>query len=163
MKATFNHCYRAFSASLLSLLGFSACSDSIKEDFRAELLYGTPTSNYQVKGHVTAEDGTPIEGIKAVLSMDENYKVDSAYTNSKGDFAIKERGIGGSIESYKKKGKLKVILKDEDGEAHGGEFATDTIKSEDITIKQVKSGDNTWNLGSYEVTANGKMKKKSKK
>lgn len=53
-----------------------------------------------------------------------------------------------------------MILEDVDGKANGGEFATDTIKSENITVEQVEKGEGAWDCGSYEVTANGKMKKK---
>ena len=53
-----------------------------------------------------------------------------------------------------------MILEDVDGGANGGEFATDTIKSENITVEQMGKGEGTWDWGSFEVTANGKMKKK---
>lgn len=170
MKTTFNHWYNALAAFVLSLLGFSSCGGDGDNDMR--MLYGTPTSNYHLKGNVTAEDGTPIQGIKAVLIVDENgyggkqydarhiWPLDSAYTDSKGDYATKNKGMTGTIDELKRKKILKVVLKDEDGEANGGEFATDTIQSEDITIKQVGERNGVWDLGSYEATANGKMKKK---
>lgn len=171
MKTTFNHWYNALAAFILSLLGFSSCGDN-GGNGSDEVLYGTPTSVYHLKGHVTTEDGTPIKGIKAVLIEDENgyngrpydvrniMRLDSAYTDGEGNYATKDNSVTGSIEQIKKKKKLKVVLKDEDGEANGGEFATDTILSDDITIKQIKGRDGAWDLGSYEITANGKMKKK---
>lgn len=168
MKAKLNHWYNALAAFVLSLLGFSSCGGDGGSDMR--VLYGTPTSSYHVKGNVTAEDGTPIKGIKAVLIVDENgyderpydarriVPLDSAYTDSKGNYATEENSMTGTIDELKRKKILKVVFKDED--ANGGEFATDTIQSEDITIQQVEKRDGAWNLGSYEVTANGKMKKK---
>lgn len=172
MKTTFNHWYNALAAFVLSLLGFSSCGNDGGGDGDIKMLYGTPTSSYHVKGNVTAEDGTPIQGIKAVLIVDENgyderpydarriVPLDSAYTDSKGDYATKDKGTSGTIDELKRKKILKVVLKDEDGGANGGEFATDTIQSEDLDIQQVKKRDGVWDLGSYEVTANGKMKKK---
>lgn len=82
--------------------------------------------------------------------------MDSAYTDSKGDYVNKEKSMDGAIDWVHKEKRLKVILEDVDG----GEFATDTIKSENITVEQVGKGEGTWDWGSFEVTANGKMKKK---
>ena len=73
--------------------------------------------------------------------------MDSAYTDSKGDYVTKEKSMDGAID-WVHKG------------ANGGEFATDTIKSENITVEQMGKGEGTWDWGSFEVTANGKMKKK---
>lgn len=171
MKTRFNHWYNALAAFILSLLGFSSCGDNGGGgDMR--FLYGTPTSSYHLKGNVTAEDGTPIQGIKAVLIVDENgydgrpydarniVPLDSAYSDSKGNFVTEDKGMTGTVDELKRKKILKVVLKDEDGEANSGEFATDTIQSEDITIEQIKDRDGVWDLGSYEITANGKMKRK---
>ena len=66
MKVKFLHWYNALAATLLSLLGFSSCGSEIDEP----CLYGSPTSSFHAKGNVTAEDGTPIKGIKAVVVED---------------------------------------------------------------------------------------------
>lgn len=158
MKVKFLHWYNALAATLLSLLGFSSCGGD------EPCLYGTPTSSFHAKGNVTAEDGTPIQGIKAVVvddyGHDRAYRMDSAYTDSKGNYVTEEKSLDGTIAWIHKEKRLKVILEDVDGEANGGEFATDTIKSENITVKQVGKGDGDWYDGSFEVTANDKMKKK---
>lgn len=86
--------------------------------------------------------------------------MDSAYTDSKGDYVTKEKSMDGAIDWVHKEKRLKVILEDVDGGVNGGEFATDTIKSENITVEQMGKGEGTWDWGSFEVTANGKMKKK---
>lgn len=162
MKVKFLHWYNALAATLLSLLGFSSCGSEFGKD--EPCLYGSPTSSFHAKGNVTAEDGTPIKGIKAVVVEDYgnagSYRMDSAYTDSKGDYVTKEKSMDGTIDWVHKEKRLKVILEDVDGGANGGEFATDTIKSENITVKQVGKGEGTWDWGSFEVTANGKMKKK---
>ena len=161
MKVKFLHWYNALAATLLSLLGFSSCGELGTDE---PCLYGSPTSSFHAKGNVTAEDGTPIQGIKAVVvddyGHDGAYRMDSAYTDSKGDYVTKEKSMDGTIDWVHKEKRLKVILEDVDGGANGGEFATDTIKSENITVEQVGKGEGTWDWGSFEVTANGKMKKK---
>lgn len=162
MKVKFLHWYNALAATLLSLLGFSSCGSEFGKD--EPCLYGSPTSSFHAKGNVADEDGTPIKGIKAVVVEDYgnagSYRMDSAYTDSKGDYVTKEKSMDGAIDWVHKEKRLKVILEDVDGGANGGEFATDTIKSENITVEQVGKGEGTWDWGSFEVTANGKMKKK---
>ncbi len=71
--------------------------------------------------------------------------MDSAYTDSKGDYVTKEKSMDGAIDWVHKEKRLKVILEDVDGGANGGEFATDTIKSENITVEQ--SGKRSQELG----------------
>lgn len=167
MKTTFLHWYQALAASILSILGFSSCGSSSDDGpWDGSLLYGTPTSSFQLKGNVTAEDGTPIKGIKVVLHEGRNGEymhLDSAYTDRNGNY---ETGVNYRSPNYNewiKSGIVKVVMEDVDGEANGGEFATDTIPSQDITVKHVSAGTSTWDSGSYEITANGKMKKKEQK
>ena len=53
MKVRFNRWYNAVLSTLLTMLGFGACSDSVVE-------YGTPNADFQIKGQVTYEGGIPI-------------------------------------------------------------------------------------------------------
>ena len=98
MKVKFLHWYNALAATLLSLLGFSSCGSEIDEP----CLYGSPTSSFHAKGNVADEDGTPIKGIKAVVVEDYgnegSYRMDSAYTDSKGDYVTKEKSMDGAID-----------------------------------------------------------------
>ena len=57
MKVRFNRWYNAVLSTLLTMLGFGACSDSVVE-------YGTPNADFQIKGQVTYEGGIPIPGIR---------------------------------------------------------------------------------------------------
>jgi len=161
MKAKFTHWYNALAATLLSLLGFASCSSSSDHEDDMICLYGTPTSSFQVKGNVTDENGAPIQGIKAIIGNtfnDDNtvYRQDSAYTDSKGNYTIdKQYATGAPSPKY-----LKILLEDVDGEANGGTFANDTIKEEEIKINKTGKGDGAWNVGTFEVTANAKLKKK---
>lgn len=99
MKVKFLHWYNALAATLLSLLGFSSCGELGTDE---PCLYGSPTSSFHAKGNVTAEDGTPIQGIKAVVVDDYGhdwaYRIDSAYTDSKGNYVTKEKSMDGAID-----------------------------------------------------------------
>ncbi len=157
MKARFTHWYNALAATLLSLLGFSSCVENGLNGGN-ECLYGTPTSTFQVKGNVTDEEGTPIKGIKAKVEVGIGGlgKGDIvAETDSKGNYVLDNALIGTPTSS-----EMKVIFEDVDGDANGGTFANDTVQGKDLTIKQTSEKDGTWNLGSYEITANAKLKKK---
>lgn len=157
MKARFTHWYNALAATLLSLLGFSSCGENGLNGGN-ECLYGTPTSTFQVKGNVTDEEGTPIKGIKAKVEVGKGGlgKGDIvAETDSKGNYVLDNALIGTPTSS-----EMKVIFEDVDGDANGGTFASDTVQGKDLTIKQTSEKDGTWNLGSYEITANAKLKKK---
>lgn len=67
MKAKFFNWYNALAASLLSLLGFSSCGENGPWGDEP-VLYGTPSTAFEAKGNITAEDGTPVEGIKAIIA-----------------------------------------------------------------------------------------------
>ena len=67
MKAKFFYWYNALAASLLSLLGFSSCGENGPWGDEP-VLYGTPSIAFEAKGNITAEDGTPVEGIKAIIA-----------------------------------------------------------------------------------------------
>ena len=58
MKVRFNRWYNAVLTALLSMLGYG-CSSS--EDPTDALMYGVvPVAEYQIRGQVTDEAGTPV-------------------------------------------------------------------------------------------------------
>lgn len=160
MKEKLNHWYRALTAMLLTVLGFSSCGKSAEGEDPTICLYGTPTSTFQVKGCITSEDNTPIEGIKAVVGVDYNgvdvYHQDSTYTDKQGNYVFAKKQAAGTPDNKY----MKILLEDVDGEANGGTFANDTIKGDELTIEKTAKGDGTWDIGSYTITANKKLKKK---
>lgn len=101
---------------LLSLLGFTACNEGgAGGGMMCE--YGTPTTDFTVKGKVTDAAGVPIKGI-VVSSKGLSSFIDgsglSAVTGEDGTFVtnkIKEFGIDGTL-----------VFTDTDGEANGGDF-----------------------------------------
>lgn len=134
----------------LSMLGYG-CSTSEDPTYVQE--YGVPITEYQIKGQVTDEAGTPVQGIKTslkeiFLSADEKldfWGIDSIQTDASGRYQLNSYGSN----KYKK-----LIVEDVDGEANGGEFLSDTL---DIDDEKAVKIDGTY---SYELNMNIKLKKK---
>ena len=150
MKVRFNRWYNAVLTALMSMLGYG-CSSS--EDSADALMYGVPVAGYQIKGQVTDEAGTPVQGIKTslkeiFLSADEKldfWGIDSIQTDASGRYQLNSYGSN----KYKK-----LIVEDVDGEANGGEFLSDTL---DIDFEKAVKTDDRY---SYELNMDIKLKKK---
>ena len=150
MKVRFNRWYNAVLTALLSMLGYG-CSTSEDPTYVQE--YGVPITEYQIKGQVTDEAGTPVQGIKTslkeiFLSADEKldfWGIDSIQTDASGRYQLNSYGSN----KYKK-----LIVEDVDGEANGGEFLSDTL---DIDDEKAVKIDGTY---SYELNMNINLKKK---
>ena len=131
------------------MLGFTSCIGGMVCE------YGTPTTDFTVKGKVTDKAGTPIKGIvvssKNVSSFADGSGL-SAVTADDGTFTtnkMREFGVIGTL-----------IFTDTDGEANGGDFATLEVDIAKLPKSQTKEGDGAWNMGGYEVTADVKLEKK---
>ncbi len=141
---------------LLGILGFTACKEGgIGGGGGMVCEYGTPTTDYIVKGKVTDSAGVPIKGI-VVSSKDVSSFIDcsglSAVTADDGTFTtnkMREFGVIGTL-----------IFTDTDGEANGGDFATLEVDLGKLPKSQTKEGDGSWYRGEYEVTADVKLEKK---
>ncbi len=159
MKGKINNLFNAATAGLLSLLGFSSCSNTSGD---SPCLYGSPTSDYHFKGTVTDEQGTPINGIKVVTQEkygDVTLRLDSTYTDSNGTYQTADKttvNAQGDVTDRK----LFVGFEDVDGTENGGEFETAQSVGSDISVKQISKGDNGWYKGKFEFTADKKLKKK---
>lgn len=157
MKVKFYHWYNAVLSALLTMLGFGACTDDGED---APVEYGTPYSDYIVKGSVTDEAGNPLTGIKAsIKAIDEYpgfapyaYGLDSTVTDEQGKFLMKAR-------AFIDRPNIKLIMEDTDGSAGGGEFLSDTLALEDLPMQRKEPGQH-WSSGTFELNANVKMKKK---
>lgn len=161
MNRRLNKMLNAVTASLLSMLGFSACSNSSGGD--EPCLYGSPTTDYHFKGTVTDEQGAPIKGIKVVSQMkhgDVTYRLDSTYTDSNGAYQTADQHSASTVDYFLKNKQLSVSFEDVDGEENGGEFETAKTESDDVGVKQIEKGDGVWYKGKYELTADKKLKKK---
>lgn len=163
MKVKLTHWYNWMTGVLLSLLGFSSCNKNEIDDPGNNIcLYGTPTTHYIIKGKVTDTDGKPINGVKVEANdtYDDRRRPltdEPVYTDEKGEYSANAWGISSDGQGNIL---LEVTFEDIDGEANGGTFANDTVRGKDMTIEKVKNGEGAWNLGTYEITANKRMKRK---
>ena len=156
MKVRFNRWYNAVLTALLSMLGYGCSSTEEPLDmYGPPVEYGTPHADYIIKGRVMDESGTPVQGIKTSLrKVDKvrSYGIDSVQTNVSGNYQLKHTGWQNQY--------YKVIAKDVDGEANGGEFLSDTLDIDYDKAVKTKDGDGKWYHGIYEITQDVKLKKK---
>ena len=100
--------------------------------------YGVPTAHFIMKGTVTDEAGTPIQGIKATLKVmpyqqpEHAYGIDSTMTDAAGKY---------QIEYHQLLNEKILLLEDVDGAANGGEFQSDTIDISKLEPKKIGEGD----------------------
>ena len=159
MKVRFNRWYNAVLAALMSMLGYG-CSSS--EDSADALMYGVPVAGYQIKGQVTDEAGTPVQGIKTAVKIimsspsadgkKEIYARDSVLTDASGKYDISATAPGNP--------ETKLIVEDIDGEANSGEFLSDTLDIDYDKAVKAGEGDHHWYTGKFEITTDVKLKKK---
>ena len=139
---------------LLGLLGFTACGEGGAGGGGMMCEYGTPTTDFTVKGKVTDAAGVPIKGI-VISSKDISSFTDgsglSAVTGEDGTF------VTNKIKAFSVRGTL--VFTDTDGEANGGDFATFDKDLSALPKSQIKEGEG-WYRGEYEVTADVKLNKK---
>ena len=157
MRVRFNRWYNAVLTTLLSILGYGCSSDEPMDMYGSPVEYGSPHADYIVKGTITNESGTPVQGIKTSLKdVSENaktaYGIDSVQTNATGDFQLKYTGM--------ERKSIKLIVDDIDGEANGGEFLSDTLDIDYDNAVKVKEGEGRWYQGKFEVSQDVKLKKK---
>jgi putative lipoprotein (rSAM/lipoprotein system) len=151
MKIRFLRWYNALLTALLSILGYGCSSEGPEE-------YGCPHADYIIKGTVTDEAGTPIQGIKTTLknlygvSPQNGQVLDSFLTDDSGKYQVYDNGMESS--------QTKLIVEDIDGEENGGEFLSDTLDINHEKAVQTKEGDGRWYQGSFEITQDVKLKKK---
>lgn len=162
MRVRFNHWYNALIASLLAMLGFDSCSNVTD----APDEYGAPYATYQIRGTVTDEEGNPIPGIKGRLGVViTNPDVSSTLYVAHGDSAVTDSEGHLIIDNISERthylvpGRTVVELKDEDGEANGGDFSADTLRFDDMKKTQLEKGDG-WYQGKFEYSFTQKLNKK---
>jgi len=156
MKVKMKHWYNAVLTALLALLGYGCSSD---EQEMVPMYGTTPSVDFQFNGQVTDDAGTPIQGIKTSVKiviplMDGKknvYGQDSVLTDVSGRYHLRHLGMNYNT---------KLIVEDVDGEANGGEFQSDTLDVDLEKAIKVKDGEGSWNIGTYEVYQDIKMKKR---
>lgn len=152
-------------AGLLTLLGFSGCSDD-DDDGGLVAEYGTPMASFVVKGKITDTDGKTLEGIQVVVPTVDHYQVrpgvvydkpvitaevhDTLYTKSNGEFEYK-------YSSGTPTDTVRIHMKFED-------ILTEPRFSSDSTnvsfLPEDLKGGGRWNKGEAEKSVQVKLKKK---
>lgn len=150
----------ALLGGLLGLLGFGSCDSPILGGLVA--MYGQPHADFTVKGTVTDETGTPIEGIKTVVDSYYEWVDDAGYSYSQLDFSdTLYTDAQGRIEmgaGLFDKGRVVVTLTDVDGEENGGTFEEKVL--DNVPLEQVEKGDGAWYNGAYEAVFEARLKRK---
>lgn len=135
------------SAIGLALLGFSCSSDEPSEP---ELMYGTPTGSFKIKGKVTSEDGKAVPGATIRVTPSDVpsglWSYGEVVTGTGGEYEIKSRSA-----VYKD---IKVVCL-----PSGVELDADSIVTEMKYKGEDK--DNIWYVGHADATVDFKLKKKS--
>lgn len=155
MEAKLQRLTRYLIATLLGLLGFSACSDD--EEDNTPLMYGVPTADYIIKGTVTDEAGNPIEGLLVIPYFRQGTVDSSQYptTTTDSDGAFKLDTLKGWDWVPP------IVVADQDGEANGGHFIPDTLTYKDFERVPLGGGQE-WHMGLFELEAEVKLKKEVK-
>ena len=120
-----------FLASAAALAAISACSADMMGEF------GTPHAEFEIKGIVADEQGTPLNGI-AVIYDDTLLSPDTLYTGTDGRFLIE-----GTMFPREE---MTLKFKDLDEELNGGLFETKTVK---VKMEQVEQSLESWNYGRF--------------
>ena len=142
--------------SVISLLGFSACS--VIGNQTEMCMYGTPTADYKAEGSVTDEDGNPVKGIEVKVALTD-WKQETATANG----GIVYSGKNGSFKTaeYDDEPLFSLTVTDVDGAENGGEFESQVI---DLTkMKPVLDETNAkgWYRGVYVYNVQIQLTKKS--
>lgn len=98
---------------------------------------GTPHAEFEIKGIVADEQGTPLNGI-AVIYDDTLLSPDTLYTGTDGRFLIE-----GTMFPREE---MTLKFKDLDEELNGGLFETKTVK---VKMEQVEQSLESWNYGKF--------------
>ena len=127
-----------------------------------KVMYGSPSAHFSVKGKVTDESGNPIQNIEVnlygVASYEgQDYAVpnqgQSVKTDTKGTYLIEMNDRPYSA--------IQVNVKDIDGAANGGEFASDSLRNSSYTFIKDKNDKSEWSVGKADITMPDiKLKKK---
>lgn len=106
------------------------------------VMYGSPSTTYEVKGKVLDNKGNPINGIKIALQDDATdpnpYEIAESQSLENGDYKIRNTTFPRS--------KLYLSVEDIDGAANGGEFEEQTIEL-DFSKVEAKGDKDAWYEG----------------
>lgn len=135
-----------FSVRLVKFIIASLGVASLSSCDQGECMYGTPNADYEIKGEVTDEDGSPLEGINvyANSSYSAEGSLFNATTNADGEYKM-----GGNDFPVEK---LRIQCVDPSGKYKTAEQWLD--------VKFNTKGKTEWYRGKAEIKADFKLQKK---
>ena len=114
------------------------------------VMYGSPSTTYEVKGKVLDNKGNPINGIKIALQDDATdpnpYEIAESQSLENGDYKIRS--------------KLYLSVEDIDGAENGGEFEEQTIEL-DFSKVEATGDKDEWYNGTKSLEKHIVMQEKS--
>lgn len=120
------------------------------------IMYGSPSTTYEVKGKVLDNKGNPINGIKIALQDDATdpnpYEIAESQSLENGDYTIRNTTLPRS--------KLYLSVEDIDGAANGGEFEEQTIEL-DFSKVEATGDKGAWYEGTKSLEKQIVMQEKS--
>lgn len=159
MKVRFNRWYHAVLTTLLAMLGFSC--DGL--DSEEPVMYGALTPHFYINGTVTDQTGTPIEGIKTSLKQ-VTKSDDFTHVSNLDSMQTHEMGLYEfQCTPWSILRDVKLIVEDIDGEAHGGEFLSDTLDVDFDKAELKKGVKNSLDVHYYQMVQDVKMMRKPEK
>ena len=120
------------------------------------VMYGSPSTTYEVKGKVLDNKGNPINGIKIALQDDATdpnpYEIAESQSLENGDYTIRNTTFPRS--------KLYLSVEDIDGAENGGEFEEQTIEL-DFSKVEATGDKDAWYNGTKSLEKQIIMQEKS--
>ncbi|MBQ5679352.1 MAG: radical SAM-associated putative lipoprotein [Rikenellaceae bacterium] len=120
------------------------------------VMYGSPSTTYEVKGKVLDNKGNPINGIKIALEDDATdpnpYQIAESQSLENGDYKIRNTIFPRS--------KLYLSVEDIDGAENGGEFEEQTIEL-DFSKVEATGDKDAWHNGTKSIEKYIVMQEKS--
>ena len=162
MIARIRHIYELIVGAILTFLGLGGCSE-IANIIEPKDEYGRPPANYKKIGEITAEDGSPIPGIKVSYSRleytDDN-GVKQYYQTEDNEFLTDKDGkVNARANDWSTEPKeITITLEDIDGTANGGEFQGVVLSEKDLSIDFEKDQKGSWHQGDYTISFAAKLK-----
>lgn len=133
---------------LLTLLGFS----SAMLVGQSCAMYGEPYGIFSYRIKVTDEANIPIQGMRVIYKSDgtdDAWLKDTTYTDANG---LVQKEIGTTMIDSR----MSFAIDDVDGPAHGGLYASKTVKYHDLEKVQTEKGRGFYE-GSFEYSADVKL------
>ena len=125
MKLFFYKGIGSFLAILGLVVGFSS---------KVIAQYGAPPAAFRINGTITSEVcHTPINKVQVIVKSDFSDRVDTLYTNSKGEYSARLYSFDDYSDNIHK---VTLATFDKDGSANGGSFSPE---QKTVTIKAYES------------------------